>query len=88
MRYEDMVKTAVDLLANEPHDTIAGLKRRYYYRGKFILMEHLSPKALDWNVKRLKRREPEHAARLSEAWNAATDTRASKRPARGAGCCA
>jgi hypothetical protein len=55
-----------------PGPAIAGLRRRYYYRGAFVLMEHLSPKALAWNVKRLSRREPEHADRLSRAWHAAS----------------
>jgi hypothetical protein len=61
-----ILETAFERLAKEPHPTIAGLRRRYYYRGKFTLMEQLSPKALAWNVKRLSRREPDHAARLSE----------------------
>jgi hypothetical protein len=60
-----LFKTAWELLANEPHPTIPGLRRRYYYRGKFWLMECLSPRALAWNVERLRRREPEHAARLA-----------------------
>ena len=45
-----ILETAFELLAKEPHPTIAGLRRRYYYRGKFTLMEHLSPKALAWNI--------------------------------------
>jgi hypothetical protein len=60
---------AFDRLASEPHDTIPGLKRRYYYRGSFILLERLSPRGLAVNVKRLRRRgEPEHANLLATAW--------------------
>jgi hypothetical protein len=65
-----IMTTVIDRLANDPHPTIAGLRRRYYYRGVFTLMEYLTPKGLAWNIKRLSRREPEHAARLAEAWNA------------------
>jgi hypothetical protein len=68
----DLVTIAIDRLESEPHETIAGLRRRYYYRGSFILLEHLSAKGLAFNVERLRRRgELEHAARLAEAWNAA-----------------
>jgi hypothetical protein len=57
-----LVVVAINRLANEPHDTVPGLRRRYYYRGNFILLEHLSERALTVNVKRLRRRgEHEHA---------------------------
>ena len=62
----------IERLANEPHDTIPGLKRRYYWRGAFVLAEHLTPRGLAANVARLRRRgENEHADLLAETWNAA-----------------
>jgi len=55
-------------LVNTRHDALEGLRERYYYRGSFILLEHLSSKALAWNITRLRRRgEHEHAEKL-EAW--------------------
>jgi hypothetical protein len=55
-------------LATEPHDTIQGLRRRYYYRGAFVLLEHLSPRGLAVNVERLRRSgEHEHAEKLAVA---------------------
>lgn len=57
-------------LANEPHDTIPGLRRRYYYRGAFVLLEYLSARGLAANVERLRRRgEHGHADKLAAAWN-------------------
>ena len=64
------VRIAIDQLASEPHDTIPGLQRRYYDRGSFVLLEHLTPRALA-DVERLRRRgEHEHADRLAAAWRA------------------
>jgi hypothetical protein len=55
-----------DRLANEPHDMIPGLRRRYYYRGNFVLLEALTARGLAVNVDRLRRRgELEHADRLA-----------------------
>jgi hypothetical protein len=66
---------AIDKLANEPHDQIIGLKRRYYYRGGFVLLEKLTPRGLAKNVERLRRRgESEQAARLVAAWLAVKDS--------------
>jgi hypothetical protein len=60
-----LVTAAVNLLENTPHDTLNGLRQRYYYRGGFILLEHLSPKALASNIARLRQRgKHEHAERL------------------------
>jgi hypothetical protein len=65
----ELVAIAIDQLASEPHDTIRGLRRRYYYRGAFILLEHLTARGLAVNVARLRRRsEDEHADRLAAAW--------------------
>ena len=68
-----LMARVVDRLESEPHDTIRGLRRRYYnYRGGFTLLEHLTPYALARNVKRLRRRgEAEHADKLEAAWRAA-----------------
>jgi hypothetical protein len=49
------IAIAIDRLANEPHDAIPGLKRRYYYRGSFVLLEHLTARGLAANVERLRR---------------------------------
>jgi hypothetical protein len=69
---EILISAAIDQLSNEPHDTIPGLRRRYYYRGSFVLLEHLTPRGLSTNVERLRRRgEAEHATRLEAAWNEA-----------------
>jgi hypothetical protein len=73
---EQLMKTLMasifDKLENEPHDDISGLRRRYYYRGGFWLLECLTPRGLAVNVERLRRRgEIEHADRLSAAWHAA-----------------
>ena len=55
-------------LESRPHATLPGLRERYYYRGNFTLLEALSPKAVAWNVARLRRKgEHEHAARLEQA---------------------
>jgi hypothetical protein len=55
-------------LENRPHPTLSGLRERYYYRGAFILLEHLTPRAVAWTVARLHRRgEHEHARLLIEA---------------------
>ncbi|MFZ0457126.1 MAG: hypothetical protein WAM17_01510 [Rhodoplanes sp.] len=67
-----MVAIAIARLANAPHETIPGLKRRYYYRGNFVLLEWLSQKGLDTSVASLRKRgEGAHADRLIEAWTAA-----------------
>jgi hypothetical protein len=64
-----LVAAAFDRLVSEPHDTIPGLRRRYYYRGGFVLLEHLTARGLAANIERLRRRgEPEHADRLAAAW--------------------
>jgi hypothetical protein len=64
-----IVAIAIDRLANEPNDTIQGLQRRYYYRGCFVLLEHLSARGLAVNVARLRRRgEHAHAEALALAW--------------------
>jgi hypothetical protein len=71
-RARALIAIAIDQLASEPHDTIPGLKRRYYYRGSFVLLEHLSPRGLAVNVERLRHcGEREHAERLAVAWGAA-----------------
>jgi hypothetical protein len=65
----ELLGIAIDLLANEPHDKISGLKRRYYYRGGFVLLEKLTPRGLAKNIDRLRRRgEIEHADQLAAAW--------------------
>jgi hypothetical protein len=65
----ELVAAAFDRLTSEPHDTIQGLRRRYYYRGDFVLLEHLTARGLASNVERLRRRgNPEHADRLATAW--------------------
>ena len=72
LQMRQLVAIAVECLANAPHETIPGLKRRYYYRGNFVLLEWLSQKGLDTNIARLRKRgESEHAARLLEAWTTA-----------------
>jgi hypothetical protein len=69
-----VVASALDRLANEPHDTIPGLCRRYYYRGAFVLLEHLSERGLEANVKRLHQRgEHEHADKLATSWRACAE---------------
>jgi hypothetical protein len=66
-----LVAIAIEQLATEPHDTILGLFRRYYYRGNFVLLEHLTARGLAKNIERLRRRgEDEHAERLQAAWKA------------------
>jgi hypothetical protein len=43
------------------------LHRRYYYRGSFVLLEHLTPRGLETNARRLRQRgEFEHASKLDE----------------------
>jgi hypothetical protein len=65
----ELVAAAFDRLASEPHDTIQGLRRRYYYRGAFVLLEHLTARGLAVNVARLRHcGEGEHADRLAAAW--------------------
>jgi hypothetical protein len=65
----ELVATTFDQLAHEPHDTIQGLRHRYYYRGNFVLLEHLTARALAANVERLRRRGvSDHADRLAAAW--------------------
>jgi len=60
-----LVGIVIEQLANEPHDTIPGLRRRYYYRGNFVLLEHLTARGLAVNVARLRRRgEHDYADRL------------------------
>jgi hypothetical protein len=55
-------------LESDPHPTLPGLRRRYYWRGNFRLIEYLTPKAVAWNVARLRRLgEHEHADRLQTA---------------------
>jgi hypothetical protein len=67
-----IIAITIDQLASEPHDTIPGLKCRYYYRGSFVLLEHLSPRGLAVNAERLRRRgERDHADKLEKVWRAA-----------------
>ena len=69
--FRNSSRSAIERLANDPHDTIPGLRRRYYYRGAFVLLEHLSARGLGLNVKRLRRRgEYDHADKLITAFNA------------------
>jgi low affinity Fe/Cu permease len=64
-----VVREVIAQLEREPHDTILGLKRRYFYRRNFVLLEHLTARGLAANVERLRRRgEGEHAHRLAAAW--------------------
>ena len=66
----DAIAMAIDRLANEPHDTIQGLRRRYYYRGNFVLLEHLTAHGLAVNVEQLRHRgDSAHAEALAVAWN-------------------
>jgi hypothetical protein len=66
----------MDQLEKRPHPTIPGLRERYYYRGAWVLPEHLTPKGLAWNIARFRGRgELEHAALLERTWK---DTRARK----------
>jgi hypothetical protein len=62
-----LLRESVLQLESRPHAGFPGLRERYYYRGNFILLEALTPKAVAWNVARLHRKgEHEHADRLSE----------------------
>ena len=71
-----IVAIAIDRLANEPHDTIQELRRRYYYRGAFVLLEHLTARGLAVNVARLRRRgEHAHAEALALASSQAEERR-------------
>src|SRR5262249_59424681 len=71
-----IVAIAIDRLANEPHDTIQELRRPYYYRGAFGLLEHLTARGLAVNVARLRRRgEHAHAEALALASSQAAGRR-------------
>jgi cob(I)alamin adenosyltransferase len=56
------VAEAVHQLERAMHPTLAGLRERYYYRGSFVLPEHITAGALAWNVARCLRRWPERTA--------------------------
>jgi hypothetical protein len=43
MTYEEIIGEAVKN-RDRPHPTIPGLRERYYYRGAWMLPEHLTPK--------------------------------------------
>ncbi len=63
-----LVRVAIEQLKNRPHGSLPGLRERYYYRGNFVLLEALTPKAVAWNVAWLRRKgEHEHADRLDAA---------------------
>jgi hypothetical protein len=68
----ELVSIAIERLANEPHDAVPGLKRRYYYRGSFVLLEHLSERGINVVAARLRRRgELDHADLMIKTWRAA-----------------
>jgi hypothetical protein len=56
------VAEAVHQLESAPRPTLAGLHQRYYWRGNFVLPEHVTARALAWNVARCLRRWPERTA--------------------------
>jgi hypothetical protein len=67
--FKTALDIAIDLLSNEQHGAIPGLKRRYYYRGSFVLLEHLTPRGIAVVTERLRRRgESEHAECLRIRW--------------------
>jgi hypothetical protein len=62
-----LMREAVLQMESRPHASLPGLRERYYYRGNFVLLEALTPKAVAWNVARLRRKgEHEHSERLAQ----------------------
>jgi hypothetical protein len=71
-----LLAAAFAALESRSHDTLGGLRQRYYYRGSFILLEHLTPKGLATNIARLRRLgEHEHAEKL-QSWQASRENAA------------
>jgi hypothetical protein len=76
---KELLAAAFTALESRPHDTLGGLRQRYYYRGSFILLEHLTPKGLATVIARLRRRGEHEHAEMLHGWqdsreDAAIDT--------------
>jgi hypothetical protein len=73
---KELLAAAFTALESRPLDTLGGLRQRYYYRGSFILLEHLTPKGLATVIARLRRLgEHEHAEKL-QRWQASRESAA------------